>query len=128
MLAISDVIARLSSKAILDSSARRYLAAIFTELTSQYEDYNPYGGEPRRLVDRAANGRFVRMLLTEASIWMKNRAMSDSLIDRSTPDGRRLARTLCEADLRRAAPLVLKAQKCDPQIADVEADSALLAL
>ncbi|CAA0126529.1 ESX-5 secretion system protein EccA5 [Mycolicibacterium vanbaalenii] len=128
MLSISDVIARLSSKAILDPSARGYLAAIFTQLTSTYEDYNPYGGEPRPLVDRAANGRFVRMLLTEASIWMKNRAMSDPLIDRSTPDGRRQARTLCEADLRRAAPLVLKAQKCDPQIADVNTDSALIAL
>ncbi|WP_078293433.1 AAA family ATPase [Mycobacterium sp. D16R24] len=121
MLQISEVLARVSSKAILDSSARGYLAAIFAELTSQYEDYNPYGGEPRLLVDRAANGRFVRMLLTEASIWMKNRAMGDSLIDRSTPAGRLLARTLDEADLRWAAPLILKAQKCDPKIADVAA-------
>ncbi len=121
MLQISEALAATSSKAILDPSARGYLAAIFAELTSQYEDHNPYGGEPRLLVDRAANGRFVRMLLTEASIWMKNRAMGDSRIDRTTPGGRRLARTLGEADLRWAAPLILKAQKCDPNIADVEA-------
>ncbi|MBE5453052.1 type VII secretion AAA-ATPase EccA [Mycobacteroides abscessus] len=121
MLQISEVIAAVSSKAILDPSARGYLSAIFAELTSRHEDYNPYGGEPRLLVDRAANGRFVRMLLTEASIWMKNRTMSDALIDRSTPSGRRFARTMNEADLRCAAPVILKAQKVDPQIADVEA-------
>ena len=123
LVQIAYLVASDSAKVTLASAAVGYMEVLFAALTSRREDINPHGGDPRLLIDRAANGRFVRMLMTEAARHMKNRVMTDPSIDLGSPEGRAKARILSATDLHRAAGATLLAQNCDPALADLPLDS-----
>lgn len=123
MVEILSRMAASRSKVLIDPSAAEYWLRLCTFLydTWSEEGENPGPrGEPggsRRLIDIAANGRFARMVLTEASLLMKNRVAPT--LDTTTPEGLRQGRTVIAADLREATRRTLITQRLDPSIADI---------
>ncbi|QSN49603.1 AAA family ATPase [Mycobacteroides abscessus] len=118
MLEILDLMAARSAKVMMDEEARAYWLALCNHLctTPGEDDHN---GESRLLIDVAANGRFARMVITEAALLMKNRVLPG--LDLSSPEKRRAARTVICADLRAAVQRKLPAQGLDAALADIAA-------
>ncbi|SKQ81310.1 AAA+ family ATPase [Mycobacteroides abscessus subsp. massiliense] len=123
MLEILTRMAASRSKVLLDDDSGQYWLKLCTYLyeawSSEDENAGPRGepGGPRRLIDIAANGRFARMVLTEAALLMKNRVTPT--LDTTTPEGLRRGRTVITADLREATRRTLLTQRLDPSIADI---------
>ncbi|VBA62391.1 AAA family ATPase [Mycobacterium attenuatum] len=120
MLQIIDRMATSSAKVILSDDSRTYWHRLCTHLATTYEPASDDPStQPRRLIDRATNGRFARMVITEAAVLMKNRVIDSGALDLTTPAGITAARTITLDDLRAATRTILPAQRLDPSLADL---------
>lgn len=122
MVEILTRMAATRSKVLIDPAACDYWLRVCTFL---YDHWSEDRGQmqagvvvgPRRLIDIAANGRFARMVLTEAALLMKNRVIST--LDTSSAEGLRAGRTVITDDLRQATRGMLATQGVDPAIAEL---------
>ena len=118
MVQIIDRMAASNAKVILSDDSRTYWHRLCTHLATTYEPTtDDQTTQPRRLIDVAANGRFARMVITEAALNMKNRVMPT--LDLTNPAGITAARTITIDDIRSATRTILPAQRLNPTLADL---------
>ena len=118
MVQIIDRMATSITKVILSDDSRTYWHRLCTHLATTHEPAtDDQTTQPRRLIDVAANGRFARMVITEAALTMKNRVMPT--LDLTTTAGITAARTITIDDIRSATRTILPAQRLDPTLADL---------
>ncbi|ORW17165.1 hypothetical protein AWC17_13275 [Mycobacterium nebraskense] len=120
MLQIIDRMATTTTKVILSDDSRAYWHRLCTHLAVTCEPTPRNTDEPpRRLIDVAANGRFARLVITEAAVLMKNRVITTGSLDTTTPEGIARSRTITLADITDAARKILPTQRLDPTLADI---------